>query len=207
MLPIRELDHLWWFMSHHSILWWTIPHPHRRDRILLVMFPLRRHPATARWLTSSTCKESRTWFGHLVVGVRGGDIPLVGGRQRLLLRAPHPRLDLRGGPLVPPWQGGLLGGAVVVISSSWRGGSILSTFWGPHSYTGGGRPTAHLWLSPVCGALRNVHPISDGTGEGPAKPESRVAAVPSGTFSGSSLYRGHQSVLRGPDDPNLVYIG
>ena len=207
LLPIRELDHLWWFMSHHSILWWTIPHPHRRDRILLVMFPLRRHPATARWLTSSTCKESRTWFGRLVVGVRGGDIPLVGGRQHLLLRAPHPRLALRGGPLVPPWQGGLLGGAVVVISSSWRGGSILSTFWGPHSYTGGGRPTAHLWLSPVCGALRNVHPISDGAGEGPAKSESGVAAIPSGTFSGSSLYRGHQSVLRGPDDPNFVYIG
>ena len=34
----------------------------------------------------------------------------MGGRQRLLLRAPHPRLALRGGPLVPPWQGGLLGG-------------------------------------------------------------------------------------------------
>ena len=104
-------------------------------------------------------------------------------------------------------RGGCWGGRWWVISSSWRGGSILSTFWGPHSYTGGGRPTAHLWLSPVCGALRNVHPISDGTGAGPANSESRVAAIPSGTFSGSSLYRGHQSVLRGPDDPNLVYIG
>ena len=113
MLPIREPNHLWWFISHHSILWWTSPHPHRCGRILLVLFPLRRHPATARWPTSSTCKEPRTWFGHLVVGVRGEDIPLVGALQHLLLRAPQPRLALRGGPLVPPWQEGLLGGAVV----------------------------------------------------------------------------------------------
>ena len=34
----------------------------------------------------------------------------MGGRQRLLLRAPHPRLALQGGPLVPPWQGGATGG-------------------------------------------------------------------------------------------------
>ena len=135
MLPIREFDHLWWFMSHHSILWGTIPHPHRRDRILLVMFPLRRHPATARWLTSSTCKESRTWFGHLVVGVQGGDIPLVGGRQRLLLRAPHPRLALPGGPLVPPWQGGLLGGAVV--------GHLLLVEGGVHLFDILGAPLLH----------------------------------------------------------------
>ena len=43
----------------------------------------------------------------------GGGIPLVGGRRHLLLHAPHPCLALRGGPLVPLWQGGLLGGAVV----------------------------------------------------------------------------------------------
>ena len=108
-LAIREPNHLWWFMSHHSILWWTRPHPHRRGRILLVLFPLRRHPATARCLTSSTCKESRTWFGHQIVEVRGGGIPLVGGRRHLLLRARHPRLALRGGPLVPLWQGGAAG--------------------------------------------------------------------------------------------------
>ena len=135
LLPIRELDHLWCFMSHHSILWWTIPHPHRRDRMLLVMFPLRLHPATARWLTSSTCKESRTWFGHLVVGVQGGDIPLVGGGQRLLLRAPHPRLALRGGPLVPQWQGGLLGGAVV--------GHLLLVEGGVHPFDVLGAPLLH----------------------------------------------------------------
>ena len=58
-LPIREPNHLWWFMSHHNILWWTIPQRHRRSRILLVLFPLRRHPASARRLTSSECKESR----------------------------------------------------------------------------------------------------------------------------------------------------
>ena len=38
-------------------------------------------------------------------------------------------------------------------------------------------------------------------------PKSRVAEIPAGAFSGSSLYRWHQSVLRGPDDPNLVYVG
>ena len=46
-------------------------------------------------------------------GGSGGDIPLVGGRLRLLLRAPHPRPILAGGPLVPPWQEGLPGEAVV----------------------------------------------------------------------------------------------
>ena len=98
MLPIRELDHLWWFMSHHSILWWTIPHPHPRDRILLVMFPLRRHTATARWLTSSTCKESRTWFGHLVVGVRGGGHPSSGGAPAPVAARPTPPSRPAGGP-------------------------------------------------------------------------------------------------------------
>ena len=44
-------------------------------------------------------------------GDSGGDIPLVGGCLHLLLRAPHRCLALRGGPPVPPWQGGLLGGA------------------------------------------------------------------------------------------------
>ena len=33
---------------------------HHPSRILLVLFPLRRHPAPAWWLTSSKCKESRT---------------------------------------------------------------------------------------------------------------------------------------------------
>ena len=37
----------------------------------------------------------------------------MGGRLRLLLRAPHVRLALRGGPLVPLWQGGLLEEAVL----------------------------------------------------------------------------------------------
>ena len=131
----------------------------------------------------------------------------MGGRQRLLLRAPHPRLALRGGPLVPPWQGGLLGGAVVGHHLLVEGGVHPFDILGAPLLHGGGEDLQHMWLSPVCGALRNVHPISDGTGEGPAKSESGVAAIPSGTFSGSSLYRGHQSVLRGPDDPNLVYIG
>ena len=77
---------------------------------------------------------------HLVwpsnCGASGGDIPLVGGRQHLLLRAPHPRLALRGALRSLRGRGGCWGGRWWVISSSWRGGSILSTFWGPHSYTG-----------------------------------------------------------------------
>ena len=63
----------------------------------------------------------------------GGGMPLVGGRLRLLLRAPHPCLALQGGPLVPPWRGG--GGCSRrrwwVISSSWRGGSLAWKLWGP----------------------------------------------------------------------------
>ena len=54
-----EPNHLWWLMSHHNILWWTSPGRHRRGRILLVLVPLRRHPAPARWLTSRECKEYR----------------------------------------------------------------------------------------------------------------------------------------------------
>ena len=46
LLPIRESNHLWWFMSHHNILWWTNPHRHRRSLIPLLLFPLRRHPAS-----------------------------------------------------------------------------------------------------------------------------------------------------------------
>ena len=60
LLPIREPNHLWWFMSRHNILVWTSPRRHRRGRILLVLFPLCRHLVTASWLTSSKCKESRT---------------------------------------------------------------------------------------------------------------------------------------------------
>ena len=78
---------------------------------------------------------------HLIqpsrVGVWGGSIPLGGGRLRLLLRAPHPCPALRGGPLVPPWQGGLLRRLWWIISSSWWGESLVSTFWGPRSNTGG----------------------------------------------------------------------
>ena len=50
-------------------------------------------------------------------------MPLVGGRLRLLLRAPHPRLALRGGPLVPPWRGGAAGGGGGG-SSPPRGGGV-----------------------------------------------------------------------------------
>ena len=37
----------------------------------------------------------------------------MGVRLHLLLRAPHPRSALLGGPLVPPWPRGLLAEVVV----------------------------------------------------------------------------------------------
>ena len=59
----------------------------------------------------------------------------MGGLQRLLLRAPHPRLALRGGPLVPPWQRGLPGGAVV--------GHLLLVEGGVHRFDILGAPLLH----------------------------------------------------------------
>ena len=87
-------------------------------------------------------------------GFRGGGHSSSGGGASTCCCAPHTPVSpcqralwsLRG-------RGHCWGERWWVISSSWRGESIFSTFWEPHSYTGGGRPTAHLWLSPVCGAL------------------------------------------------------
>ena len=69
-------------------------------------------------------------------GLRGGHIPLVRGRRHLLLRAPHPCPALPGGPLVPPWQGGLLGGAVV--------GHLLLVEGGVHRFDILGAPLLHV---------------------------------------------------------------
>ena len=71
-------------------------------------------------------------------GSGGGDNPLPGGRLRLLLRGPHPRLALWGSPLVPLWQGKLLEEVVVGHLLHVGGGSLVSTFWGPRSNAGGG---------------------------------------------------------------------
>ena len=70
-----------------------------------------------------------------MVGVRVGDMPLVGGRLRLLLRAAHTRLALRGDPLVPPWHGGLLAEAVV--------GHLLLVGWGRARFNIPGAPLKH----------------------------------------------------------------
>ena len=59
----------------------------------------------------------------------------MGGRLHQLLRAPHPRLTLRGGPLVPPWQGGLLGEAVL--------GHLLLVEGGVHRFDILGAPLKH----------------------------------------------------------------
>ena len=75
-----------------------------------------------------------------VGGSGGGGIPLVGGHQHLLLRAPHPRPALRGGPLVPPWQAGLLWGAVVGYPLLVEGGVNLFDILGA-SILHGGRKT------------------------------------------------------------------
>ena len=73
LLPSPEFNHLWWFMSHRNMMWWTNPQRHHRSLIRLVLIPLRRHPSP---LTSSTRTASRTWFGHPVVGVPGGGTDL-----------------------------------------------------------------------------------------------------------------------------------
>ena len=62
----------------------------------------------------------------------------MGGRLRLLLRAPHPLFALRGGPLVPPWQRVLLEEPVVGHLLLVGGASLVLTFWGPRSNAGGG---------------------------------------------------------------------
>ena len=85
-----------------------------------------------------------------MVGVRGGGIPLVGGRLHLLLRAPHPCLALREGPLVPPWQGGLLGEAVVGHLLLVEGRSIVSEFLGAPLKHGGGDELKHTCCCPWC---------------------------------------------------------
>ena len=54
--------------------------------------------------------------------------------------------------------------------------------------------------------MPSLHPISDGSGAGLASSNSGAAAIPARAFSGSSLYRWHQSVLRGPDDSDLVCL-
>ena len=149
LLPIREPNHLWWFMSHHSILWWTRPHPHRRGRILLVLFPLRRHPATARWLTSSRCKESRTWFGHQIVGVRGGGHPSSGGAQAPVAARHTPPSRPAGGPSGPSVaEGAARGGG---------GGSSPPGGGGGPSFRHSGGPTP-TWgeedLQHTCGCPR-----------------------------------------------------
>ena len=112
------------------------PPPH--SRILLVLFPLRCHPAPARGLTSSTWTASRTWFGHFIVGVRGGTFLWWRGVCACCC-APHTPYSPCGGTLWPfrGW-GGCWRRRLWVISSSGAWGSLVSTFWGPRSNPGGG---------------------------------------------------------------------
>ena len=51
LLGMRKSNHIWWFMSHRNILRLTNPHRHKRSQILLVFFPLRRHPLLLTWRT------------------------------------------------------------------------------------------------------------------------------------------------------------
>ena len=70
-------------------------------------------------------------------GGGAGDIPLVGGRLRLLLCAPHPRFTLRGGPLVPPWPGGAAGGGGGGSYPPRGGGGPSFQYSGGPIHTGG----------------------------------------------------------------------
>ena len=70
-------------------------------------------------------------------GGSGGGRSSSGGAPAPVAARPTAPSRPAGGPLVSPWQGGCWEGRWWVISSSWRGGSIVSTFWGPRSNTGG----------------------------------------------------------------------
>ena len=87
-------------------------------------------------------------------GGSGGGHSSGGGAPAPVAARPTPPSHPAGGGL---WslrgRGGCSGRRWWVISSSCRGGFIVSTFWGPRSNTGERRAKAHLWLSPVCGAL------------------------------------------------------
>ena len=65
----------------------------------------------------------------------------MGERRHLLLYAPDPRLALRAGALVPPWQGGLLGEALVGHLLLVVGGGPLFRHPGGPSQTRGGGAT------------------------------------------------------------------
>ena len=72
-------------------------------------------------------------------GGSGGGHSSSGGAPAPVAARPTPPSRPAGGPSGPSVAGGVAGGGRGwVISSTWRGGSIVSTFWGPRSYTGGG---------------------------------------------------------------------
>ena len=77
-------------------------------------------------------------------------MPLLGGRLCLLLRAPHPRLTPRGGPLVPPWQGGLLAEVVVGHLLLVGGGGPSFRHFGGPSQTRGEAELKHTCGCPRC---------------------------------------------------------
>ena len=107
LLPIRESNHLCWFMSHHNIYRGTNPHRHHCSRLLVVLFPLCRHPFP---LASSTWTVSHTSFRHHVMGVQGGDILLVGGAPAPVAAHPTPPSRPAGGASGPSVARGVAGG-------------------------------------------------------------------------------------------------
>ena len=112
--------------------------------------------------SSRPCQE--TYIGHVdgipylvrpTPGpVLGGGHSCSGGGACACCCAPHIPVPPCGGAL---WslcgRGGCRRRRCWVISPSWAGESLVSTFLGPHSNTGRGCTQAHLWLSPVYGAL------------------------------------------------------
>ena len=119
LLHIRESNHLWWFMSHRNILWWTISQRHHRSRILLVLFPLRRHPLPLTW---SKWTASRTWFDHPVMGVGGRGHTSSGGVPAPVAARPTSPICPAGGPCGPSVAGGAAGAGGGGSSPPLRGG-------------------------------------------------------------------------------------
>ena len=143
LLPIRECGHLWWIMSRHNIFLLTSPRRHHRSRILVVLFPLRRHPAPARRPTSSTRTESRG--GH-----SGGGHTSSGGAPAPVAARPTPPVRPAGGPIRSlRGGGGCWRRRWWVISSSSRGGPTFRHFGGP-AQTRGEEGLKHTCGCPGC---------------------------------------------------------
>ena len=101
------------FVSHPRIQSPVVVHESPQYVVMNESPPPPPQPNTVGPIPPQPSPRRPAYVEHVNGILGGGGIPLVGGRLHRLMRAPQPRRTLRGGPLVPPWQGGLLGEVVV----------------------------------------------------------------------------------------------